>query len=321
MIHLRHINKSYGRHHVLHDLSLQLRKHEIHMLMGSNGAGKTTLARIIAGLETPDSGIIEGTQNLRTMVMQQDFVIWPELTVTQNMSIAEDQKQALHWLEKSGLIGVAKTKAGQLSHGQKQRLSIARAMAFQPQLLVIDEAFAYLDPARTAEAQTWILQALADDTNPLISVLWISQSSQEALSTANHISILEHGRIIDSGSPEKIYLTPTTLTAARLTGALSLFTHAEWQSTHDLITLPEGTGEPTPAETLAFRPEWGDLTPCTSGEMGFTILRSHFHPHGYISHLSHAGAPSLKVLTPEQPDPALTYRLILTHPPCILPKI
>ena len=179
MIHLRHINKSYGRHQVLHDLSLQLRKHEIHMLMGSNGAGKTTLARIIAGLEHPDSGIVEGTQNLRTMVMQQDFVIWPELTVSQNMSIADDQKQALHWLEKSGLIDVEKTKAGRLSHGQKQRLSIARAMAFQPQLLVIDEAFAYLDPARTAEAQTWIQEALADDANPLLSVLWISQSSQE----------------------------------------------------------------------------------------------------------------------------------------------
>ncbi len=320
MIHLRHINKSYGRHQVLHELSLQLRKHEIHMLMGSNGAGKTTVARIIAGLETPDSGTVEGTGNRRTMVMQQDFVVWPELTVSQNMSIAGDQKQARHWLEKSELAGVAKTKAGQLSHGQKQRLSIARAMAFQPELLVIDEAFAYLDPARTAEAETWIQEALADDANPLVSVLWISQSSREALGVAHRLSILAHGSIIDTGPPGQIYLAPTTLTAARLTGALSSLTHAEWQACRSLITLPVGTDPPMPGEILTFRPERARLTPCAPGETGFSLLRSHFHPHGYVSHLSHAGTRPLQALTPEPPDPASTYRLILTHTPCILPQ-
>lgn len=319
MIHLRHINKSYGRHQVLHELGLQLRKHEIHMLMGNNGAGKTTVARIIAGLETPDSGTVEGIESRRTMVMQQDFVIWPELTASQNMSIAGDQKQARHWLDKSGLADVAKTKADRLSHGQKQRLSIARAMAFQPELLVIDEAFAYLDPARTAEAQTWIQEALADDANPLVSVLWISQSPREALSVGHHLSILAHGSIIDSGPPEKIYLSPTALSSARLTGALSSLTHAEWQASRGLISLPDGADPPAPGEILTFRPERARLTPCASGETGFSLLRSHFHPHGYLCHLGHTGPRPLQVLTPEQPDPTQTYRLAFTRPPCILP--
>ena len=320
MIQLQQIHKSYESNRILNSLDLSLNEGENHVIMGSNGAGKTTLARIIAGLEKIDSGKISGLQDLKVMLMQQDFVIWPELTVSKNMSVAADKETAAEWLEKTGLEALAKTKAGKLSHGQKQRLSIARAMAFQPDLLIVDEAFSYLDPNRANDSQKLVLEALQSKSTPLKSVIWITQNPAEAFSIADRLSIIEEGKITHTGTPQEVYLEPKSITSAQLTGQLSVLSHSAWKSCQDLITLPENSQEPLQSEVLAFRPEFSRLETLDKQATGFTVTDTRFHPHGYICHIGIDRHPPIQIKTSHLPDCNQNYRLVIEQRPFIFPS-
>lgn len=320
MIELQQICKSYESRQVLDHLNLTLHEGECHVVMGANGAGKTTLARILAGLEEPTSGTIHRQQNLKTMLMQQDFVVWPELTVLKNMSVAADKKTSLEWLEKTGLQELIKTKAGKLSHGQKQRLSIARAMAYQPHFLIIDEAFSYLDPTQSNDARNWIQEALHDINNPLSFVLWITQSSEEAFSVADRLSVIADGHISDTETPQTIYNHPKSIIAAKLTGALSVLSYDTWKTCQRFVTLPEDSIEPPPHELLAFRPEWCSLEPINETDNGFKVTDYHFRPHGYVCSLRMDAHPPIQIQASSSPDKTQHYRLILDQAPLIFPE-
>ena len=314
MIQLEKISKSYGGNLIFESIDLKIEQGETHVLMGDNGAGKTTLARILAGLEKPDSGSVIGLENQKdahTMVIQQDFVIWPELTVAQNMSVAADKKLTTHWLETTGLSHLTHSKAGILSHGQKQRLSIARAMASRPRLLIIDEAFSYLDPVKSRDAIKWVSDALKSSTNPLKYILWITQSPQEAMTVADRLSIIEKGKPVITGLAEDIYNNPPSYNIAQLTGEISQLNYTNWLTCKNSLTYHEQEIQLRENQILTFRPEWCSLSPCdlNSETKGFQILASRFSPHGYISQISYEGRTPINIHTPEKPDPSLPHHL------------
>lgn len=319
MIQLQNITTAYDKNLVLDQLNLELHAGEIHVVMGHNGAGKTTLTRILAGLEKPDSGQITGHQYLKTMIMQQDFVIWPDLSVSQNMSIASDKATARQWLNKANLNHLEKKKAGNLSHGQKQRLSIARAMAYQPELLIIDEALSYLDPLHAQDTQQWITEALNDTLNPLNYILWITQSPQEMLTLADRLSILEKGKILTSDTPESIYTTPPSLVTAKLTGSITTVDSQTWQNLKKFTHLSAGEIHLKPDELIAFRPEWCDLQKAPSDSSSFRIHKTRFTPYGYFSQIiiKDTNVPPISIHTTNRPDHTQLYQLTIKHAPLI----
>jgi len=321
MIHLQHLCKSYGKAQVLNQLDLAIHSGEVHVILGENGSGKTTLARILAGLTPPDSGTIthpnRSKKELRMMIMQQDFVIWPDLTVAKNMSLAANHHDATRWLKTTRLWEHRNIKAGQLSHGQKQRLSIARAMAFRPDFLIMDEAFSYLDPIQSQEARQWVLDAQSSPDHPLRSILWITQSPQEAMLVADRISVMEKGEVTATGTPEDIYTSPPSIHAARLMGEINTLTHTEWFACQDIISTTEESPPLSDGEYIGFRPEWSTLIPTQPSEDGYNIAQTTFSPHGYLSTLIHDDSPPLRIHSAHSPDPDLTYKVQINRPPCL----
>ena len=162
------ITRIYGSKYAVDDVSLNLRDGNVHALIGESGSGKTTLARILGGIEKQFSGQLHVLPDKQVVLVQQDFVVWPELSVAENISIGlerqpmdilsvaenisigcrskPDRKQLVpKIIDLIELTDRQSCKAGQLSYGQQQRVAIARALAARPDVIILDEPFAHLD--------------------------------------------------------------------------------------------------------------------------------------------------------------------------------
>ena len=157
--------KAFGKRTVLNGVNLEIPDGTIVALLGQSGTGKNTLGRLICGLEKPDEGTITLSQAADVMMVPQDFVIWPHLSVERNVGIGyrgpKDKREetVITWLRKLGLGDVMNVPAQQLSYGQQQRVAVARAFCFQPDVMVLDEPFAHLDaPTRSLAGRelAWI---------------------------------------------------------------------------------------------------------------------------------------------------------------------
>ena len=151
MVELKSVSKRYGAKVVLEGLDLKIEPGSHLGIFGENGAGKTSLARLLAGLEKPSSGHI-ALENLgQPILVQQDFVVWPHLSVRENISIAcqgthrGDRTWTDQWLVRFDLLAMAQSPGGHLSYGQQQRLSLARAFASGASFFIFDEVFSGLD--------------------------------------------------------------------------------------------------------------------------------------------------------------------------------
>lgn len=171
MLEVKNLSKEFSGRQILKDVSFKLKDGETLTIVGSSGAGKTTLLRIIAGLETKDSGeILVDGQTIKSGqvgVVFQDFNLFPNLTVLENITLAprlvlkenndEAKKNALELLKQLQLAGHEKQYPFQLSGGQKQRVAIARALAMKPKILCYDEPTSALDPNLRHEVEKMIL--------------------------------------------------------------------------------------------------------------------------------------------------------------------
>jgi iron(III) transport system ATP-binding protein len=225
----------------LDDITLEISGGSFFTLFGPSGCDKSTLLRCIAGLETPDAGVIEidGTlvfssangafvpPNHRNVGMVfQSYAIWPHMTVLQNVTFPlearhqpDAEKRARAALDMVGLGGLDQRYASRLSGGQQQRVALARTIVGNPAVLLLDEPLSNLDAALRDQMRAE-LQALHKSIG--ITTVYVSHDQTEALSMSDHIAVMREGRFVEIGSPLELYATPHSAFTARLIGGANI---------------------------------------------------------------------------------------------------
>jgi iron(III) transport system ATP-binding protein len=210
-------------------------------LLGPSGSGKSTLLRAIAGLEALDAGTIGFAGEIwsgpgihrppevrRCGVVFQDYALFPHLNALDNVAFGlktlprpERRKRAMGELERVELGHRAKAFPHELSGGEQQRVALARAVATDPDVMLLDEPFSGLDRRLRAELRDTTAKALKASG---AATLIVTHDADEALSLADTIALMTDGKIIQIGSPDQLYLKPSSVAAARLLGDLEVFT-------------------------------------------------------------------------------------------------
>ena len=222
-IEIRNVNKSFGTTPVLKDVSVDIASGSLTALLGPSGGGKSTLLRIIAGLEQPDTGtvLIAGVdatklspQRRNVGFVFQHYAAFKHLTVYRNVAFglevrkrpkAEVRKRVTELLELVHLEQMADRYPAQLSGGQRQRMALARALAVEPEVLLLDEPFGALDAQVRKELRTW-LRRLHDEVH--VTTVFVTHDQEEAMDVADEIVVLAGGMVEQIGSPHEIYDNP-----------------------------------------------------------------------------------------------------------------
>ncbi len=230
---LQNINKKFGGFQAADNVSFSIEKGKLIGLLGPSGSGKTTILRMIAGLETPDSGdIIIGGHRVNDLPASrrgigfvfQNYALFRYMTVFDNIAFGlEVQKKDKAFIKGRvgelikliGLEGLEKRRPHQLSGGQKQRVAFARALAPNPHLLLLDEPFAAIDAKVRKELRTWLRETI---NKVGITSIFVTHDQEEAVEVADEIIITNSGRIEQIGTPVDIYKNPATPFAAKFIG-------------------------------------------------------------------------------------------------------
>jgi sulfate transport system ATP-binding protein len=228
--------RSYGSTPVLRGISLEVEPGSLSALVGPSGSGKSTLLRIIAGLEAPDSGRVhlDGLDVTERPPQQrgigfvfQHYAAFPHMSVSDNVAFglrirrraaAQRRERVRELLELVGLAELAGSRPHELSGGQRQRMALARALAIEPRVLLLDEPFGALDARIRAELREW-LRRLHDETH--VTTLLVTHDREEAMETADRLVVMRDGRIEQSGSPEEIYEQPANPFVMSVLGPVS----------------------------------------------------------------------------------------------------
>jgi sulfate/thiosulfate transport system ATP-binding protein len=219
----QHITKSFGEFEAIHDVSLEIPSGSLTALLGPSGSGKSTLLRVIAGLEAPDTGnvVIDDVdatglppQKRGIGFVFQHYAAFKHMTVFQNVAFglsvrkrpkAEIEERVNELLGIVGLAGYAKRYPSQLSGGQRQRMALARALAVEPSVLLLDEPFGALDAKVRAELRSW-LRRLHDEVH--VTTVLVTHDQEEAMEVADLIAVMNEGRIEQVGAPRDLYERP-----------------------------------------------------------------------------------------------------------------
>lgn len=241
-IEIRNIQKSFGPFKALKNINLHIEGGELVALLGPSGCGKTTLLRIIAGLERPDSGAIlfhgEDATNRDVKSRQVGFVfqhyaLFRHMTVFENIAFglrirpretrpsdAEIKRKVHELLNLVQLDWLADRYPAQLSGGQRQRIALARALAVEPKVLLLDEPFGALDAKVRKELRRW-LRRLHDELH--ITSVFVTHDQEEALEVADRVVVLNSGQIEQEGTPDKVYDQPASPFVFHFLGDVNLF--------------------------------------------------------------------------------------------------
>jgi putative spermidine/putrescine transport system ATP-binding protein len=311
-----HLTKCFGAEPILNDVSFSVAEGESLVLLGPSGSGKSTTLRLIAGLESPDSGeiTIRGkrvdairARDRNVGVIFQHYALFPQMTVAENIGFglkirkvrSRDCEPVIsRLLELIGLADQRDKYPSQISGGQAQRVAIARALAYEPDVLLFDESFSALDPQTRVPLRREIRALLRKLRVPS---LFITHDQEEALELGDHVAILNRGRIEQIGSPSEVYNDPQTEFVATFLGAANVL-EGRWRD--GLIHL-DGDRDLEPTADLPalavdekvkviFRPE--DVT---LGSATGLIETPHHLGRGEVTDVSFTGATE-----------ALTVRLL-----------
>lgn len=239
---LSDISKNFGNFAALHNINLEVPEGELVALLGPSGCGKTTLLRIIAGLEHTDKGnvIINGENKTSQNVSQrgigfvfQHYALFRHMTVFENVAFGlrvkprhsrpsnEVIKKKVHaLLDLVQLDWLHDRYPDQLSGGQRQRIALARALAVEPSVLLLDEPFGALDASVRKDLRLW-LRNLHHDLN--VTSIFVTHDQEEAMEVASQVVVLNHGHIEQQGSPSEIYDNPTNAFVSRFIGQTNVF--------------------------------------------------------------------------------------------------
>jgi sulfate transport system ATP-binding protein len=238
MITVHDVRKSFGDFVALDDVSLEIPDGSLTALLGPSGSGKSTLLRIIAGLEQPDTGSIEihGSDATRVPPQRreigfvfQHYAAFKHMTVRDNvafgLTIRKRPKQEIRdrvdeLLGVVGLAGYHERYPSQLSGGQRQRMALARALAVEPRVLLLDEPFGALDAKVRTELREW-LRRLHDEVH--VTTVLVTHDQEEAMAISDHIAVMDQGRIEQVGAPRELYDRPANHFVMEFLGPVSRF--------------------------------------------------------------------------------------------------
>ncbi len=225
MITVESISKRYGDFAALDDVTLEVESGSLTALLGPSGSGKSTLLRVIAGLEVPDTGTVAldgrdvtgvAPQERGVGFVFQHYAAFKHMTVRENVAFGltirrrpKDEITATvdRLLDVVGLAGFQKRYPSQLSGGQRQRMALARALAVEPKVLLLDEPFGALDRNVRAELRSW-LRRLHDEVH--VTTVLVTHDQEEAMELADTIVLLNAGRIEQRGAPRDLYDRPAS---------------------------------------------------------------------------------------------------------------
>ena len=241
-IEIRDIQKRFGRTVACDHLNLHIPSGELVALLGPSGCGKTTLLRIIAGLEVPDAGSVHfhGEDATYTHVRErnvgfvfQHYALFGHLSIFENVAFglrvrpratrpseAEIRDKVMALLKLVQLDWLAERYPHQLSGGQRQRIALARALAVEPQVLLLDEPFGALDAKVRKELRRW-LRRLHDEVH--VTSVFVTHDQDEAMEVADRVVVMNQGRIEQQGSPDEVYDHPANPFVLQFLGDVNLF--------------------------------------------------------------------------------------------------
>src|SRR5690349_22706410 len=255
-IEARNVTKRYGDFAALDDVTVTVPDGSLTALLGPSGGGKSTLLRVIAGLEEPDSGtVIIGDEEVTDHPPQrrevgfvfQHYAAFKHMTVADNVGfglavkkrpkseIAGKVAELLHLV---GLEHLGKRYPNQLSGGQRQRMALARALAVEPQVLLLDEPFGALDARVREELRAW-LRRLHDEVH--VTTIFVTHDQEEALDVAEQIVVMNHGKIEQAGDPRELYEEPASEFVMGFVGPAHRLGDA-WVRPHDVEVRHEPNG-------------------------------------------------------------------------------
>ena len=261
-VELKNINKTYGSYQASRNVNFGIEKGKLIGLLGPSGSGKTTILRMIAGLETPDSGevIIDGKVVNDVPASQrgigfvfQNYALFRYMTVYDNVAFGlkvqkADKKKidarVRELIKLVGLEGLEKRYPSQLSGGQRQRVAFARALAPNPHVLLLDEPFAAIDAKIRQELRSWLKEMIGKLG---ITSIFVTHDQDEAIEVADEIIITNAGRIEQKGTPIGVYRNPETAFTASFFGQPSVLKNAD-----DFHTFAQAEG----ADKIIVRPEF-----------------------------------------------------------------
>ena len=257
-IEIRNLDKRFGQTVVCDTLNLVIPDGELVALLGPSGSGKTTLLRIIAGLEVPDSGsvLFHGADATHTDPRErrigfvfQHYALFTHMTIFENVAFGlrvrpkstrpnerEIRAKVTDLLKLVQLDWIADRYPHQLSGGQRQRIALARALAVEPKVLLLDEPFGALDAKVRKELRRW-LRRLHDEMH--VTSVFVTHDQEEAMEVADRIVVMNQGRIEQQGSPDEVYDHPATPFVLQFLGDVNLF-HGRLQHAPGAIGEPVG---------------------------------------------------------------------------------
>jgi multiple sugar transport system ATP-binding protein len=279
-IQIKNVAKKFGEYQALHDINLTIADQEFMVLLGASGCGKTTLLRIICGLETATTGEVWiGGRRVDHLppkdrgiaMVFQNYAVFPHLTVFENIGFGlrmqklpeEDVKRRVERVaELMHIEMLLKRYSGELSGGQRQRVAVARALAMEPDVILMDEPLSNLDALLRMEMRAELKGVLAESKT---TAVYVTHDQVEAMSMADRISVMHQGKIVQAASPIEVYRNPAAEFVAGFIGNPPMnFLPADakggkWQVAGLSLDGPDTAG---PLK-FAIRPE--DLTPAQTG--------------------------------------------------------
>ena len=337
---IQNVVKDFGGHLAVDHVSLDIAKGEIFALLGSSGCGKSTLLRMLAGFETPTSGrIVLDGQDLAGLppyqrplnMMFQSYALFPHLTVWDNIAFglrregqSSDQvaERVEAMLKLVQLGKYAKRKPHQLSGGQQQRVALARSLAKQPQMLLLDEPLGALDKKLREETQIELVNIIEQVG---VTCVMVTHDQEEAMTMASRIAVMSEGSFLQVGAPADIYETPATRFVADFIGNVNLMdgTLVTDRPDHVVIECVDCkhyvghgiTGIEGMAVSVALRPEKITLTRAAPADIAFNAVEGTVKEMSYfgsftVYHLTLASGATLKVSqanTERHVDAALSW--------------
>ncbi len=299
----------FGATQVLRDINLKVEPGEFFALLGPSGSGKSTLLRLIAGFNRNQAGrvLIDGRDVSAVPPWQrnvgmvfQNYALWPHMTVAQNIAFgleerrlptADIKRRVAAVVELVELNGLEQRRPGQLSGGQQQRVAIARTLAIEPQLLLLDEPLSNLDAKLRLQTRQE-LKKLQRRLN--ITTLFVTHDQEEALTTCDRIAVLDQGVIQQVGTPLALFDHPQNRFVSQFIGSTNLFagqflagdTGPSFASPAlGLLALPSVLVAPSEPSEMAFRPHAVRL--CSAEQ---PALAGHLQLSGVVHHQEFLGA-------------------------------